>query len=303
VVRVVHPLVQEVAVVVAGLEVAQDLLHLIQVLHLIRDLHHPTHIAPHLLHTHTVPHHLPIHTIHHLVVLDQLQNQVQAMDGMLEVIHLRHLVVLGQLQNQVQAMDGMLEVIHLRHLVVLGQLQNQVQAMDGMLEVIHHRHLVVLGQLQSRIQMLDGIPEVIFRQHPLDLHHHIQACKIVQFQAIMLRHLMLQVIITHQLTVQHILILLPIAHRVIDPLTVLPIVLHTVPLIVHPTIHQVTTADRQVVTFHDKMFMELIHQVLDITQIAIRTIMEILLVVKAFLETHTSQITIMEINDQVDQDF
>jgi len=90
VVRVVHPqeeaVLEVAAVVVDGLEVAQDLLHLIQVLHLFRDLLHPTLIALHLLLTHTVPHHLPILTIHHLVVLDQLQNLVQVMDGMSEVI-------------------------------------------------------------------------------------------------------------------------------------------------------------------------------------------------------------------------
>ena len=277
---VVHPLevavlVQEVAAVVDGLEVVQDLPHLIQVLHLIRDLPHPTHIAHHLLLTHTVPHHLPILTIHHLVVLVQLQNQVQVMDGMLEVIHRRHLVVLGQHQNQVQVMVGMSEVIQ------------EVQIQDQNLQA----------------QILDGILEVMFLLHLLDPHHHIQACKIVQFQAITLHLPILQVIITHQLTVHHILILLPIVHQVIDLLTVLPIVLHIAPLIVHPTIHQATTADHPAATFHDKMFMELIHQVLDITQIAIKTIMEILLVVMVFLETHTSQITTMEINVQADQVF
>ena len=171
------------------------------------------------------------------------------------------------------------------------QLQNhQAQTTDGMLEVTQEAQ--ILDQNQEVI--LDGISIIL--QHQLGLHHHIQACKIVQFQATIPLLLIPQVIIIHQLIVLHTIILHLIAHQAIDHR------LH----IVHPTIRQATIADHQLhmeVIFREQMYMELTHLVLDIIQTAIKIIMEILSEAMVFLVTHTSQIIIMGLNVQVDQDF
>ena len=74
-VQEVHPhegaVQEEAAVGVAGLEVVQDLLHHILLLHT-QDLHHHTHTVRHLLHIHILVHrlHLPIRTIHHRHLMD-----------------------------------------------------------------------------------------------------------------------------------------------------------------------------------------------------------------------------------------
>jgi hypothetical protein len=197
-------------------------------------------------------------------------------------------------------MDGMLVVIQ----EVQTQDQNQAQILDGMSEVTQE------AQTQDRNQdlILDGIS--IIHKHQLDPHHHIQACKIVQFQAIILPLPILQVIIIHQLTAHHTLILHLITHQATDHhlLTVHLIVLLTDhhPLIVHHTILQATIADLQLhmeVTFPEPMYMELSRLAQDIIQTVIKIIMEILSADKEFLEIHTSQIIIMGINVQVDQDF
>ena len=177
--------------------------------------------------------------------------------------------------------------------------------MVGMLEVIQEVQIQDLNQ----VQILDGM-SIVLHRHQLDLHHRIQACKIVQFQATILHLLILQVIIILQLIVHHTLILRLTIHQATDPH---PLIVHLTvlligPLLVHLTILQATTADHQLrmaveVIFPEQMFMELTHQVLDIIQTAIKIIMEILSEVMVFLVTHTSQIIIMGINVQVDQDF
>ena len=71
----VHPpegaVQEEAAVGVAGLEVVQDLLHHIRLLHT-QDLRHHTHTVRHLLHIHILVHRLLrlIHTIHHRHLMD-----------------------------------------------------------------------------------------------------------------------------------------------------------------------------------------------------------------------------------------
>ena len=131
--------------------------------------------------------------------------------------------------------------------------------------------------------------------HPL----HIRACKIVQFQVIIIHLLILQVIIIHQLIVLHTLIV-HLIRLVIDHL-------HRIVLLIVHLILLATTVDRQLhmvqeVIYLDKMFTVLIHPTLDIQHILIK-IMEMLSEVMGSQETLTSQTIIMVTNVQVDQDF